>query len=156
MLVAERLVEGVRVGPAVRGVEDEVPAASRACLVLQRVHQRLTDAPATEPLRDDESCDLGAQVVALDEVLGVQRAKARDLSLELGDDQPDRRVIPDALDPLGRLLLARRISELAEERGDGSRVSALGTANRYGGGGGPPGGASSSTYVVLLRPHELP
>jgi len=156
VLVAERLVEGVGIGPAVRRVEDEVARATRTRLLLERSHQRLPDPAPAEPLRHDEGRDLAPQLVALDEVLGVERTEAGDLAFNLGDDQARRRVRVDPLDALGGLPLRRGVPQVAEKSGDGIRVSALGVANAYGGGGGPPGGAWSSTYVVLLRPHCPP
>ena len=155
VLVAKRLVEGMGVGTPVGGVEDEVDTASRSRLVLERFHQRLADATATEMLAHDEPGDLAARLVALDEVLHMQRAESGDLAVDVGDDKPRGRITGDPVDALGGLLLGRWIAELAEKHGNRSRVSTLGCAKRYGG-GGPPGGASSSTYVVLLRPHPPP
>ena len=89
----------------------------------------------------------------------MENTEPRDFSVQLGDDQPGRRVARDSLDPLRSLLQGRRVAELAEQDGGGSSVPGLRFANRYGGGGGggaSGGGPSSSTYVVLLRPHPPP
>ena len=154
MLVAERFVERMRVGPAVSGVQDHDLPASPARLVLQGLHQLLADSTAAEAPADDEPSDLATGLVAFDEVLDVQRAESSEVRLDLRDDHPRRGIGGDPLEALSRLPRRRRVAELAEQRGDGGRVSALGGANLYGGGAG--GGASSSTYVVLLRPHERP
>jgi len=144
------------VGPAVRGVEGEVPASTSAGLVLERLHEGLTDSAPAELLADDQSGDVRRDVVALDHVLHVQSGEPGDLSVDLRHDQRRRRISFDARDSLGCLRLGRRISQVAEKHGNVGRVPALGSASAYGGGGGPPGGAWSSTYVVLLRPHWLP
>lgn len=158
MLVAERFVERVRVGSAVGGVEHHRRAAPGSGFFLQRVHQQLADAGAAKGFADDQAGYLAAGLVSLDEVLYVQNTEARDLTFELGHDEPGRRIRSDALDPLGRLRRRRGIAKLAEELGDTDRIPGLGFAKLYGGGGGGPpgGGPSSSTYVVLLRPHPPP
>jgi len=159
VLVAERLVEGVRVGSAVGCVEHEVPTAARPRLVLDRAHQQLADSAAPESLADDERGYLAAGLVALDEVLDVEGGKARDLTVDFRNERERRRVGGDAREPLGRLLGRRRIAELAEKRCNRGGVLGLRFAKRYGGGGGrgaSGGGLSSSTYVVLLRPHPPP
>ena len=154
MLVAERFVEGVRVAAAVGGVEDDVPGAPRPGLGFDRAHQELADSAAAEPLADDERGHLAAELVTLDEILGMERAETGDLALDLGDVPDRRRVGGDALEPLGCLLASRRVPELAEQRRDRTGILLCRLAKRYGGGGGASGGgASSSTYVVLLRPH---
>jgi hypothetical protein len=102
------------VGPAVRGVEGEVPAPASAGLVLERLHEGFADSAPPELLADDQGGDVGADVVTLDQVLHVERAETRDLTVELGHDQRRRRIRFDALDSLGRLRLARGISQVAE------------------------------------------
>ena len=159
MLVAERLVERVRVRSAVRCVEHQHFAASGARLLLERLHQELADAAAAEALADHEPGYLDAGLVTFDEVLHVENPEPGDFSLQLGDDEPGRRVVRDPLDPFRSLLRVRRVAELAEKGGDCGRVPGLRFAKRYGGGGGggaSGGGPSSSTYVVLLRAHPPP
>lgn len=156
MLVVERVVEGVRVGSAVRRVEDEVLAAARLRLLLDRAHQELADSTAPEALPDDERGHFAPGLVALEEILDMEGGKASDLALELGDDGDRGRIAGDALEALGCLLGRRRVPELAEEGGDRSGVLWRRLAKGYGGGGGASrGGPSSSTYV-LLRPHPPP
>ena len=159
MLVAERLVERVRVGAAMGRVQDEVRGPARACLVLEGCHQELADSSPAETLADHEARNLAAGCVELDEVLDVKRAKARELASDLGHDQERRRVGGDPLDPLRRLFCARRVPELAQQRRESGGVPRARVAELwlYGGGGGRGasggGAASSSTYVVLLRAH---
>jgi hypothetical protein len=87
------------------------------------LHQQLADAAAAEALADDKAGHLAAGLVALDEVLDVQHAEASDLPVELGHDEPGRRIRRDALDPLGGLLSGRRVPELAETVCNGIGVS---------------------------------
>ena len=122
VLVADGLVEGVRVGSAVRCVENHHLAASGASLLFQRLHQQLPDAAAAEALADDEACHFDAGLVALDQVLDVEDAEPRDVSVQLGDDEPGRGIRRDALDPLGGLLGSRRVAELTEKLRNGGGV----------------------------------
>jgi len=159
VLIAERLIEGVRVGSTVRSVEDDVFASPRPGLVLDLAHQQLADSTAPEFLPDDERGYLTPRLVALDEVLDVEGGETRDLTVDFRNERERRRVGGDAREPLGRLLGRRRIAQLAEKRCDRGGVLGLRFAKRYGGGGGrgaSGGGPSSSTYVVLLRPHPPP
>ena len=82
--------------------DHDLPAAS-ARFVLQGLHQQLADPVAAEAVTDDEPRDLTAGLVALDEVLHVQRADASELRIDLGDEHARRRVGRDPPDPLGGL-----------------------------------------------------
>ena len=58
VLVAERFVERVRVGPAVGGVQHHDLPAAPARFVLESLHQELADPASAETLPDDEPRDL--------------------------------------------------------------------------------------------------
>lgn len=134
-------------------------AAKEPGSFLDRLHEQCAHPTPPEACSDHHRRELATDVIALDEVLHVEGSEAGHFALDLCDEQEGRRIGRDSLDPLSSLLRRRWIPELAEERGDRSRVPALGFANRYGGGGGggaSGGGPSSSTYVVLLRPHPPP
>jgi hypothetical protein len=128
VLVAERFVEGMGIRTAVRCVEDHHLPASDARFFLERLHEELADAASAEALADDEAGYLAARLVALDEILDVEGSETRDFPVQLGDDEPGRRIVGDALDPLRGLLWTRGVAQLAEKRGDRRRVAGLGFA----------------------------
>ena len=143
MLVPERLVEGVGVRPAVRGVQHQVAGSSPLSFLLERVHQELTDAAAAERLRDNEARDLATGLIALDQVLLVERGETGEPALGLGHDDPGGRVSGDPCDAGLGLFRCGRIREFGEQRRIGGGVFGRRLAEAYGGGG--PGGTSSST-----------
>jgi hypothetical protein len=116
VLVAERLIERVRIGSAVRCVEDEMLAAPRSRFFFDRLHEQLADSAASEALADHERGYLAPQLVALDEILDVEHSETCYLPVGFGDDCKHRWVGGDAGEPFRRLLGRRRIAELAEER----------------------------------------
>jgi hypothetical protein len=71
VLVAEGLVESVRVGSSVGRVEDHDSAAAPTGFLLERFHQELADCTAAKASSDDERGDLATWRVAFDEVLHV-------------------------------------------------------------------------------------
>jgi hypothetical protein len=148
------------VSAAMSSVQDEMRGAPLPGFVLERGHQQLADSAPAEPSADDQSCAFAARLVALDEVLLVEGAEARDLAVQLHDQDERRGVDRDPLQPGSGLVDRGRVLELAEKSGDCRCVPAFRSADRpYGGGGGGPpggGGASSSTYVLLVRPHPPP
>jgi len=148
---------GVRA--AMSGVQDEMRGAPLPGFLLERVHQQLADSAPAEPSADDQSCAFAARLVALDEVLLMEGAEARDLAVQLHDQNERGGVDRDPLQPGSGLVDRGRVLELAEKSGDCRCVPAFRAPDRpYGGGGAPPGGggASSSTYVLLVRPHPPP
>jgi hypothetical protein len=112
-----------------------------------------------ERLADDHRRELAAEVVALDEVLHMQRREARDFAVYLGDEEARRGVAGDASDPLSGLVRGRGVAQLVEQRSDALGVvgARFPDRDRYGGGGGgPPGGGPSSSTYVERRPPQPP
>jgi hypothetical protein len=101
VLIAEGLVERVRVGSAVGRVEHHRVASSGARLGFECRHELLSHTVSAESLADHQAGHLAAWLVALDEVLDVEDAEPGDFSVQLGDDQPGRRVACDSVDSLG-------------------------------------------------------
>jgi hypothetical protein len=88
-----------------------VLAASRPRLIFDCMHQELADSAATEFLANNERRHLATTLVALHEILDVERAQARDFTFDFGDYGDRRRVGGDAREPLGRLFGCRAIAE---------------------------------------------
>jgi len=110
VLVAERFVERVRVGPALVRAEDDSPAASRSRLRLDCVGQNPPDAASPEALVHDERCEDAARLVGLDQRLDVQAGESGYVAVNLRDEEERLRVGVEGSDPRDSLLERRRIA----------------------------------------------
>jgi hypothetical protein len=114
----------------VGGVQHHDLPAAPARFVFESLHQQLADPAAPETLPDDEPRDLAARLVALDEVLDVQRGESGELRLELGHDDPGEWVGGDPPDAFSRLRGRRRVAELTEQRSYCGSVASSRFSNR--------------------------
>jgi hypothetical protein len=71
VLVAERFVEGVRVGTAVGRAEDDLLAAALPRPSFDRLRQARPNTQPAETFADDERRELAAGAVRFDEMLDV-------------------------------------------------------------------------------------
>src|SRR5439155_3990188 len=91
-------------------------------LRLERVQEPRADPAAAVLLADDERDHARPRLVVLERPLGADPAESRDRPVDFDDEHERLRLLAKSLEPERRLLFARRVAELAEQRRYGRRV----------------------------------
>ena len=124
----------MRVGPARSGCQEQHDAAAAARLVLERVDERTTDAPAPMRFVDDERTDLRRGAVVFDRRHDLEMREPDDLVVDRGHDHAVADD-PETLETSRDDVRLRRIAELPQKTCQDRRVRGLRVPDRQDHGG---------------------